>query len=104
MTNTQGIFTFPRPPEADNSHFIISVKLSNKAALDHTISAGLNNIVFEDSQLVIASTDTQRIKQRIGVALRKAGDDNVTRYRIPGLARTNENTLLALYDVRRDSG
>jgi len=40
---------------------------------------------------------------RIGVALRQHMDDNVHTYRIPGLAATNNGTLLAVYDVRRES-
>src|SRR5690606_30718071 len=36
-------------------------------------------------------------------ALRKHMDDDVHTYRIPGLHVTNEGTLLAVYDVRRDS-
>lgn len=39
---------------------------------------------------------------RTGVALRQSQDDNVHTYRIPGLSVTNEGTLLAIYDVRRD--
>ncbi|MEM6648105.1 MAG: sialidase family protein, partial [Bacteroidota bacterium] len=48
--------------------------------------------------------DGRQATHRIGLALRQAGDDGVARYRIPGLARTNSGTLLALYDVRRDQG
>ncbi|MDR0901958.1 MAG: glycoside hydrolase [Opitutaceae bacterium] len=39
---------------------------------------------------------------RTGVALRQHNDDNVHTYRIPGLATTNNGTLLAIYDMRRD--
>jgi hypothetical protein len=40
---------------------------------------------------------------RIGIAVRKHNNDNVHSYRIPGLVTTNNSTLLASYDVRRDS-
>lgn len=40
---------------------------------------------------------------RTGVALRQHGDDNVDTYRIPGLTTTKNGTLLAVYDVRRES-
>ncbi len=40
---------------------------------------------------------------RTGVALRQLGDDNVDTYRIPGLTTTKNGTLLAVYDVRRES-
>ncbi|MCP4480941.1 MAG: sulfatase-like hydrolase/transferase [Planctomycetaceae bacterium] len=42
--------------------------------------------------------------QSVGVAVRKSGDDGVHTYRIPGLATTNDGTLLAVYDVRRSGG
>ncbi len=42
--------------------------------------------------------------QRLGVAVRKHGDDGVHTYRIPGLATTNKGTLLGVYDIRRGSG
>ncbi|MBE7169484.1 MAG: exo-alpha-sialidase [Williamsia sp.] len=39
-------------------------------------------------------------KKRIGIAVRKAGDDGVDTYRIPGLVTTDRGTLIAVYDVR----
>ena len=42
--------------------------------------------------------------QRLGVAVRKAGDDGVNTFRIPGLATTNTGTLIGVYDARRRSG
>jgi sialidase-1 len=36
--------------------------------------------------------------------LRKAGDDGVHTYRIPGLATTGAGTLLAVFDIRHDGG
>ena len=44
-------------------------------------------------------------EQRVGVALRTAGQDDCHTYRIPGLATTNAGTLIAVYDNRyRGSG
>lgn len=40
---------------------------------------------------------------RVGMALRNAGDDGVAAFRIPGLATSNNGTLLAVYDVRHDN-
>lgn len=39
-------------------------------------------------------------KKRIGVAVRKAGEEGVDTYRIPGLVTTDKGTLVAVYDVR----
>jgi sialidase-1 len=41
---------------------------------------------------------------RIGIALRKAGDDGVHTYRIPALTVSKSGTLLCVYDMRRRKG
>lgn len=41
---------------------------------------------------------------RLGIAVRQHNQDQVHTYRIPGLATANDGTLLAIYDVRYDSG
>ncbi|GIW94234.1 MAG: sialidase [Pirellulaceae bacterium] len=45
----------------------------------------------------------RRGPQRVGVALRQAGQDGVHTYRIPALATTPRGTLLCVYDMRRRS-
>jgi len=40
---------------------------------------------------------------RLGRALRKQGDDGVQAFRIPGLVTTNKGTVIAVYDIRRNS-
>ena len=102
-TNEQVVFTFSTPQPTANNYFIIAVKLRDDAPLDHFISAGIRQVTFSEAKSLSLSIDPKRLKQRIGVALRKGGDDSVVRYRIPGLARTNNNTLLAIYDIRRNS-
>ncbi|PCJ96317.1 MAG: sialidase [Flavobacteriaceae bacterium] len=104
LTNEHAVFTFSNPQQLKNNYFIVAVKLLDNTPLNHSISAGIKKVTFLESQPLTPSIDAKRVKQRIGVALRKGGDDGIVRYRIPGLASTNENTLLALYDVRRDRG
>lgn len=41
-----------------------------------------------------------RGEYRLGVALRQRGDDGVDTYRIPGIATTNNGTLIAVWDNR----
>ena len=36
----------------------------------------------------------------MGIAIRKAGDDSVNSYRIPGITTTDKGTLLSVYDIR----
>ena len=47
--------------------------------------------------------DTERAPHRMGVGVRHAGDDGSAAFRIPGLATSNDGTLLAVYDVRYNS-
>jgi sialidase-1 len=46
--------------------------------------------------------DNSAYVKRTGTAVRRAGDNNVHTYRIPGLATTNKGTLIAVYDIRYD--
>lgn len=39
-------------------------------------------------------------KKRLGIAVRKANDDGVNTFRIPGIATTGKGTLVAVYDIR----
>ncbi len=103
LSDEQAIFSFTTPRPIANKFFIVGIKPIDDAPLDHFVSAGIRQIVFSDSKPFAPTADPIRIKQHIGVALRKGGDDGVVRYRIPGLALTNYNTLLAIYDVRRNS-
>lgn len=42
-------------------------------------------------------------EKRIGISIRKPGDDGVHTYRIPGIIGTDKGTLIAVYDNRYDS-
>jgi sialidase-1 len=89
------------------SHYWISVVLKDNADIDIKVSLR-----------VISLTTTEGIKQnvskeinptanyhpsyitRLGIAIRKAWDDSVHTYRIPGMITTNKGTLIAVYDIR----
>jgi len=104
LKEKNAVFTFSTPHQITDSYFLIAVKLTDTASLKHKISTGIKMIEFSDAPPVALVVDTNRIKQRIGVSLRNGGDDGVVRYRIPGIASTAKNCLLAIYDVRRDNG
>ncbi len=86
-----------------NRYFIVAVGLSDSAPLNHQISAGIRKVSFKNEKS-IRIHEKPGIKQRIGIALRQAGDDGAKRYRIPGLAQTNKKSLLAIYDIRWEGG
>ncbi|MDG1898199.1 MAG: sulfatase-like hydrolase/transferase [Fuerstiella sp.] len=80
----------------------ISCRLKNDANIDHRIGVQIREVRFSNGQTFeLGAPPTM---QRLGVAVRKGGDDGVHTYRIPGLATTNKGTLIGVYDVRRRSG
>jgi sialidase-1 len=84
------------------NHFRISYTLKDEADISGLVSCSCESIFTDKGKGVVEQAD-EPVKQRIGVAVRKHNDDGVHTYRIPGLVTTNNGTLLACYDVRRDS-
>ena len=81
----------------------LAVDLTEQADLGERITATITAVTFSDGTTLQPSGKGSA--QRIGVALRTAGQDNCHTYRIPGLATSNQGTLIAVYDNRyRASG
>lgn len=74
------------------------------ADIDHRIEVNLTHVRLADGRQLQPPPKEETAGQRIGIALRQRGDDGVGDYRIPGLATTNEGTLIAVYDLRRQGG
>ncbi|QZT36771.1 exo-alpha-sialidase [Halosquirtibacter xylanolyticus] len=85
------------------NHLWVSCHVSKNASAQGHISTKLSELTVDGKRL-IPSNDTFVSKQRLGVSVRDKGVDGVHTYRIPGLTTTNDGTLLAIYDVRRDKG
>jgi len=86
---------------ADTSHLWLSIQLKDKIDLMQKITVSCESVGTEDGMIEVESPVAEAL--RVGIALRKHLDDSVHTYRIPGLVTTNNGTLLAVYDVRRDS-
>ncbi len=82
------------------NYFWVSCKLKETANLNNRVDAGCDYIKLDESKKINAARETNAYSHRIGVALRQHGQDNCDTYRIPGLATTNEGTLIAVYDNR----
>lgn len=83
-------------------YFWLSCTLTpNANALNHA-DANCTNILVGD-QFIVPSPEGKNIRQRFAVALRQQNEDNVNTYRIPGLTTSKNGTLLAVYDIRRES-
>lgn len=87
------------------NYYWVSVKLKNKADIDNKISVTSESVTIGDQTIAMDPIPEHEDKLlRIGVAVRKHQDDSVHTYRIPGLVRANDGTLISCYDVRRDNG
>lgn len=84
----------------------LSVVLRDDADPDRKIRIGVKGLSTENGDThvpTITGRDLDRegnFSFRIGLALRKAWDDSVHTYRIPGLITTDKGTLIAVYDIR----
>lgn len=83
--------------------FWLSCRLNDSANLAHHIAARCTSIETTAGKLAVKD-ESPGVRHRIGVALRRHGDDGVHTYRIPALAKTPQGTLLCVYDMRRRMG
>jgi len=85
------------------NHFWISCRLQPDASLDHQLDATCVRVDTSAGRIrPVDQTDGLRL--RIGVALRRHYDDGVHTYRIAALATTPRGSLLCAYDMRRRKG
>ncbi|EAQ79272.1 sialidase family protein [Blastopirellula marina] len=85
------------------NRFFVSLQLHETVDPAHTINIAATSVNIAGRSYAIEATQPNS-NLRIGYALRKRGDDGFHTYRIPGLATTNQGTLIAVYDVRKKSG
>ncbi|CAN5405079.1 exo-alpha-sialidase [soil metagenome] len=78
----------------------VSIVLKNDAAINDRIELHCNKIMDANGKGVVVKESNATFSKRIGVAIRKAGDENVNTYRIPGIATTDKGTLISVYDIR----
>lgn len=88
------------------TYFWISAVIKNSADMDKKIKMSVtgltttNDAIHTVRKSMSASGNATDFAFRIGMALRKAGDDNINTYRIPGIITTGRGTLITVYDVR----
>ena len=78
----------------------MSVVLRPEASIRGEIELHCTRITDAGAGVYEVDQGNSSYKKRKGVALRKAGDDAVHTYRIPGIVKTNKGTLIAVYDIR----
>ena len=80
--------------------------LKSNTDIDKKISIILKNVttekgyVYTVSQKPAGAASNFEGQYRLGIAIRKAWDDSVHTYRIPGITTTEKGTLIAVYDIR----
>ena len=80
----------------------VTCKLNKTANIDHQVGAMVRQVSFSNGEIFDVEADPSM--QRMGVALRRAGDEGVNTFRIPGMATSLEGTLIGVYDIRHRSG
>lgn len=82
--------------------FLISVVPEEGASLLDKLEVGVPEILLENQRVEPQKPGGMK-PLRLAHKVRHHGDDGVHSYRIPGLATTTKGTLLAIYDIRRES-
>lgn len=77
-----------------------SIVLKADAGIDGKIELNCNELINATGKSIAVTKDETDHAKRIGVAVRKAGDNEVHTYRIPGLITTDQGTMIAVYDNR----
>ena len=85
-----------------NNYFWVCVSLSLNTDIHSYFYSHVENVRISGQKYEI-ETDDQEFKHRLGLALREHNEDGVHTYRIPGLVTTNNGTMIAVYDIRRNS-
>lgn len=84
------------------NRFLVACHIRDDADIDDEVGLRVREVVFSDGS--VFKLDAPVSTQRLGVAVRQAGQDGVHTCRIPGLATTLRGTLIGVYDARHRGG
>lgn len=84
----------------DSKNLWVSMALKEGADITKNTGVFIESLGFEDGSSFTLDSNREKNLMLLGTALRNKGDDDVHTYRIPGLATTNDGTLIAVYDIR----
>ena len=90
--------------DVGETYLWISIELIAHANLMNRLGLKIEEISFRKIGDVPIVQEEPPLPLRYGLALRQHGQDNVNTTRIPGLATSENGTLMAVYDARRASG
>lgn len=78
----------------------LSASLKENADIDSKIELHAIKLTGAGNKTQFITEQKGKYKKYTGIALRKAWDDSVHTYRIPGITTTDKGTLIAVYDIR----
>lgn len=78
----------------------LSIVLKQDASISDPVELHCRKLIGETGKEIGVREDNSSYVRPVGVAVRKAGDDQVNAYRIPGIVQTDRGTLIAVYDIR----
>ncbi|MEL6251029.1 MAG: exo-alpha-sialidase [Bacteroidota bacterium] len=85
-------------------HYLwLSMELDNDYPMDSRVKYSCLTLGFDHLLLSEITEKSSLQALRVGQVIRKQGQEGVDTYRIPGLATTDKETLIAVYDTRRNS-
>lgn len=79
--------------------FLLTGSLHGVPELTNKIAAQVSSLEFGERSLRVEKSESSSA-QRVGIALKQKNEEDIHTYRIPGLATSNEGTLIAVYDNR----
>ena len=78
----------------------LSIVLKETASINKKIELHCTSLTGAKGKILPVKEEPSKFAHYTGFAVRKAWDDSVHTYRIPGLVQTNKGTLLSVYDIR----
>ncbi len=100
-TNNHTIISLEVPLSPGFNYLWLSPTLKEEAGTGKPVKAEISSIGISGNKTIIPKNKNPQTKGwNTGVCIRKPGDEQVHTYRIPGITKTNKNTLIAVYDIR----
>lgn len=82
-------------------HYIwFSASLEPLANIDDVVEFKIIEAMGEQNQKITIKPISKQYSKRIGIVVKKANEDNIHTFRIPGITTTGKGTLIAVYDIR----
>jgi sialidase-1 len=87
-------------------HYIwFSAKLKDQADIDSKIEFHVNQAEDVSTKKYPVIEEGEGFVKRLGIAVKKAGENGINTFRIPGITTTDKGSLITVYDIRyKNSG